>query len=236
MRLVRKLATGDSLAITAKSVFAFPVAGEIAFSRCNHALGRQQYQPWILAAQAGLRRPLQNEYSFWATNKCNTPKGEGIGSMSLITTLVNTLTATGLLMLLALGTVQAQSAEATPTSAEKAAIAEEATAPGSVTQAVFTTAVVDGEPADYLTEIENTVPEVVFFTVLEGMSGQTVSHRWKYNDTVMATAKLEVKRDVDQVWSSNKMKPEWTGEWVVEVVDGSGQIIGRGSFVFQAPL
>ncbi len=68
------------------------------------------------------------------------------------------------------------------------------------------------------------------------MSGQTVAHRWKYNGAVMATEKFEVKRDVDQVWSSNNMKPEWTGAWDVEVVDGSGKIISRSSFIFEAPL
>lgn len=156
--------------------------------------------------------------------------------MSLVTTMCNAITGTVLLILLASGGVQAQATETTPTGAEKAAIAAEATAIGSVTKAVFTTAVVGGEPADFLTEIDNTVPEVVFFTVLEGMSGQTVTHRWKYNGAVMATVKLDVKRDVDKVWSTNNMEPEWIGEWDVEVVDSSGQIIGRGSFVFETPL
>jgi len=156
--------------------------------------------------------------------------------MSLTTTVYSPVTATVLLTLWASGAVRAQATEATPTGAEKAAIAAEATAAGSVTRAVFTTAVVDGEPTDFLTEMENTIPEVAFFTVLEGMAGQTVTHRWKYNGAVMATAKLDVKHDVDQVWSTNKMEPEWTGAWDVEVVDGSGQIIGHGSFVFAAPL
>ncbi len=156
--------------------------------------------------------------------------------MSLVTTTCSAVTATVLLTVLTSGALQAQGTEATPSGAEKAAIAAEATEAGSVANAVFTTAVVDGEPTDYLTEIENTVPEVVFFTVLEGLSGQTVTHRWKYNGEVMATAKLDVKRDVDSVWSSNEMRPEWRGEWEVEVVDGSGQIIGRGTFVVEAPL
>jgi len=52
----------------------------------------------------------------------------------------------------------------------------------------------------------------------------------------MATAELEVTRDLDKVWSSNRMKPEWTRTWDVEVVDGSGQIVGRATFAFDAPL
>ncbi len=156
--------------------------------------------------------------------------------MNLVTMWNKALTATALLTLLVCNAVHAQATEAKPTQAEKEAIAAEKTARGSVVKAVFTTAVVGGEPTDFLSEIENTVPEVYFFTQLEGMAGQTVTHRWKYDDTVMATAELDVKRDVDQVWSSNKMKPEWTGAWDVEVVDGSGQIIHRGVFVFEAPL
>ena len=52
----------------------------------------------------------------------------------------------------------------------------------------------------------------------------------------MATAEIDVKRDVDPVWSTSKMEPEWTGAWDLEVVDGSGRIIGRGSFVFETPI
>jgi len=102
----------------------------------------------------------------------------------------------------------------------------------SVTKAVFTTAVVDGKPTDFRSEIENSVPKVFFFTVLEGMVGQTVSHRWKYQGKMMAVAKIDIKSDPDKVWSSNEMKPEWTGIWKVEVVDGSGQVIGRRTLAF----
>jgi hypothetical protein len=148
----------------------------------------------------------------------------------------NALTATGLLILLACTALQVQATEAKPVQVEKQAIAEEKTAQGNVTHAVFTTAVVDGEPTDFQSEIQNTVPDVFFFTVLDGMAGQTITHRWKYKGKVMATAILDVKSDHDKLWSSNKMKPEWTGAWDVEVVDRSGRIIGRGSFAFEAPL
>ena len=156
--------------------------------------------------------------------------------MSTTKSICNALVVAVIPTLLSSGAVHAQATEATPTGTEKAAIAAEATSAGSVAKAVFTTAVVDGEPTDFLTEIENTVPEVVFFTVLEGMSGQTITHRWKYNGAVMATAKLDIQRDVDPVWSTNKMKPEWTGQWDVEVVDGRGRIIDRATFAFEAPL
>ncbi|MCG6862115.1 MAG: hypothetical protein LJE70_12670 [Chromatiaceae bacterium] len=79
--------------------------------------------------------------------------------MNSVKTMRNLVAVTVLPILLAAGAVHAQATEATPTGAENAAIAAEATATGSVAKAVFTTAVVDGEPTDFHTEIENTVPK-----------------------------------------------------------------------------
>lgn len=156
--------------------------------------------------------------------------------MAFFTMCNRPATVTALLMVLAFVSAEGLAAEATPTPAEQAAATAEQTAPGAIAEAVFTTAVEDGAPIDYLTEIENSVPEVYFLTILEGMSDQTVTHRWKYRGKVMATAQFDVKEDPDTVWSSNQMKPEWTGPWEVEVVDGSGEIIGQRIFSFEAPL
>jgi len=156
--------------------------------------------------------------------------------MRSLTMWNKTVTLTALLAGLAIISLEALAVEATPTPSEKAAIAAEKTAPGSIAQAFFTTAVEDGAPVDFLSEIENSVSEVFFYTVLEGMAGQTVTHRWKHRGNVMATAEFDVKGDPDKVWSSNQMKPEWTGAWEVEVVDGDGQVIGQRTFAFEAPL
>jgi hypothetical protein len=156
--------------------------------------------------------------------------------MNSVTTSTKVLTAVGMLALQALGASQAPAMEAEPTQAAEGAIAAEKTARGTVAKAVFTTAVVDGQPTDFRSEIETSVPKVFFYTVLEGMMDQTVSHRWKYQGKVMAVAKIDVKNDPDKVWSSNEMRPEWTGAWEVEVVDGSGQVIDSRTFAFEAPL
>jgi hypothetical protein len=52
----------------------------------------------------------------------------------------------------------------------------------------------------------------------------------------MAVAKFDVKNNRQKVWSSNKMVPEWTGMWIIEVVDGDGHIIDRGSFSYLEPI
>lgn len=156
--------------------------------------------------------------------------------MGVFTMWNKAVTATVLLAGMTLISLDTLAAEAMPTPSEKAAIAAENRAPGSISQAVFTTAVEDGAPVDFLSEIENSVSEVFFYTVLEGMADQTVTHRWKYRGKVMATAEFDVKGDPDKVWSSNQMKPEWTGAWEVEVVDGGGEVIGQRTFAFEAPL
>lgn len=155
--------------------------------------------------------------------------------MKLITSFDKALITTLSLTFLVPVALQAQGVEATPTKSATA-IAAEASEQEIVARAIFTTAVEDGEPTDYLSEVDNTVPEVFFFTELEGLAGETVMHRWKHEGVVMATANFNVSGDPDKVWSGNKMKPEWTGAWEVEVVDGRGKIIGRGEFALLAPL
>ncbi|MGB5465585.1 MAG: DUF2914 domain-containing protein, partial [Sedimenticolaceae bacterium] len=136
-------------------------------------------------------------------------------------------TVAALITSLPLISLAAFAVDTSPTQAEKAMVAAEKTAPGSVTRATFTTAIEDGEPIDFQSEIENSVLEVFFFTEVEGVAGQSITHRWKYGSEVMATAEFDVKDDPEKVWSSQKMRPEWTGAWEVEVVAGSTKSLHR---------
>ena len=156
--------------------------------------------------------------------------------MTFRTLMFRAGSATALITSFTLTSLSALALDTAPTQAEKAMMADEKTAPGSVTRATFTTAIEDGEPIDFQSEIENSVPEVFFFTEVEGVAGQSITHRWKYRSEVMATAAFDVKDDPQKVWSSQKMRPEWTGAWEVEVVDGNDQVIDRKTFAFQAPL
>jgi hypothetical protein len=145
-------------------------------------------------------------------------------------------TIAALLGVLAMLAFEVQAEEARESEAAQESIGAERSARGNVSDSAVTTAISDGAPTDYRSEIDNSIPEVFFYTVLEGMEGQTVIHRWTYNGNVMATAKFDVKENRQKVWSSNKMIPEWTGLWIIEVVDGNGHIIDRGSFSFVEPL
>ncbi|MDH3669520.1 MAG: DUF2914 domain-containing protein [Paracoccaceae bacterium] len=145
---------------------------------------------------------------------------------------------TAIAMMLAMSSLHSQTttsegAEATPTQAEEQA-AEAGR--GSVSRATFTTAIVDDEPTDYRSEIENTVPVVYFYAELDGMAGQTAIHRWKFGDKVMADAKIAVKSPRFPAWSSNKMPPESTGLWIVEVLNGKGEVISTHYLNYIPPL
>ena len=107
-------------------------------------------------------------------------------------------------------------------------------ASGSITTKTFTTAIVDGKPADDQKAFENTVDTVYFFTELAGLKGETVTHRWKYSGRVIANAEMSVTDDPFSAWSSNKIESNWTGLWTVQVLDGNSKVIGVGTFAYNS--
>jgi hypothetical protein len=120
-------------------------------------------------------------------------------------------------------------------SASAAAPAPAATA--KVGQAQFTTGVDNREPADDISNLDNSHDKVFFFSVLKDASGQTITHRWQYNGNTMAEVKFEPKADHWRVWSSKTLMPDQTGTWTVQVLDSSGNVLVSKSFDFtQAPM
>jgi len=112
-------------------------------------------------------------------------------------------------------------------------------AEGTVARTVVTTAIVDREPSNDLTQIPATDENVMFFTELRGMAGQTIKHRWMHNGEQIAEVSFDVRGPRWRVWSSKKMIPDWQGEWTVQVVDGNDQVIAEKSFTYgeaQAPM
>jgi hypothetical protein len=103
-----------------------------------------------------------------------------------------------------------------------------------VARAVFTTGVADREPADQVTSLKNDVQQVFFFTELTGLDGQTITHKWEHAGEVKAEVNFDVKAPRWRVWSSKKFDPNWTGEWTVSVVDGSGAVLAQGKLNYEA--
>ncbi len=125
---------------------------------------------------------------------------------------------------------------AVPTQEGEVLADQQSTERGSVINAGFTTSVDDNEPTEDLSEIMNSASRVYFFSDLDGMDGQTVTHRWKYGSSIIANSKITVTGSRFRAWSSYEMQPEWTGTWFIEIVDGNDKVIGTKSFVFMAPL
>jgi len=111
---------------------------------------------------------------------------------------------------------------------------EEPLANGHVARAGFTTGVVDREPKDEVTRLENDSIQILFFTELRGLQGQTVTHLWERDGEIMAEVPFSVGAPRWRVHSSKKLDPEWTGAWSVKVIDAEGQVIHVESFDYVA--
>jgi hypothetical protein len=123
-------------------------------------------------------------------------------------------------------------ADATAPAAKDSAAAPAST--GSVARAVFTSKVVDREPTDNITTLTSDAGNISFFTELQGLQGQTVTHRWEHGDKVMAEIKFEVGAPRWRVFSSKRLDPSWTGEWKVSVVDANGSTLSAATFTYAA--
>jgi hypothetical protein len=100
---------------------------------------------------------------------------------------------------------------------------------------VFTTEVVDREPVnnvDILSAVNN---NIYFFTELLDLNGQTVTHRWVYDDQVMAEVPFNVGSNRWRVWSSKTLVPAWNGDWTVEVVNANGDVLEKKLFYYGTP-
>jgi hypothetical protein len=112
----------------------------------------------------------------------------------------------------------------------------EAKTQGKVARAIFTSEIIDREPANDLTEISNSSDRIYFFTDLRNLTGQIVTHRWEYNDAVMAEVKFKVGDGPRwRVYSSKNLLPEWTGVWTVVVTDENEQTLHTSVFNYTQP-
>ena len=107
---------------------------------------------------------------------------------------------------------------------------------GAVTSATFTSGIADGAPIDYRQQFDTNTPVVYYYTEVVGLGGQKVTHRWKLEGKVIQEITLPVKSERHGVWSMNKMQPQRTGNWMVEVVNPGGEVIKRDNFAYSPPL
>ena len=105
---------------------------------------------------------------------------------------------------------------------------------GEVTRAVFTTGIENREPVSTIDSVDSsTLRSISFFTELQDMSGQTVTHQWTHQDKVMFEKTFEVKADRWRVWTSKTLIPAWSGTWTVNVLDNEHTLLASKSFEYQ---
>ena len=102
---------------------------------------------------------------------------------------------------------------------------------GNVERGLFTTAVVDREPVDQVTEVSPEQTRITYFTELKDLAGHNVTHQWVYDDSIMFEKTFSVGGPRWRVWSSKNLLPEWKGTWVVNTLDDDRRVLMTQSFV-----
>lgn len=129
------------------------------------------------------------------------------------------------------GKVLAQDAgESMDTAPSAPATTMESTSSEHVARALFTSEIQNREPTDTITTLSNDKNKIYFFSELTGLGGQKVTHRWEYQGKTMGEVTFNVGGPRWRVWSSKTLLPQWTGEWRVTIIDGSGNKVGEGTF------
>jgi hypothetical protein len=105
---------------------------------------------------------------------------------------------------------------------------------GTVSRALFTIGIDNHEPVIMVDSISaDSYDSISFFTELNGMSGETVTHQWVFDDKVMFEKSFEVNGDRWRVWTSKTLIPDWTGTWTVKVLSEDGSVLERKTFEYQ---
>ena len=110
-----------------------------------------------------------------------------------------------------------------------------ALARGTVANATFTASVVGGAPVDFRQQFGNTTPAVYYYAEFVDLAGQTLKVRWSLEGQPMQETSVEVKSARQPAWSMIRMQPQWTGNWLVEVIDGAGARLDERNFAFNPP-
>jgi hypothetical protein len=88
----------------------------------------------------------------------------------------------------------------------------------------FTTQIANKEPTNNLSEVDHSAQQLLFFTELRNLSGQTIRHRWIYNDQIVYEKAFNVGAARWRVWTQ-KTVTTYRGTLTVQILNGAGNII-----------
>ena len=98
------------------------------------------------------------------------------------------------------------------------------------------TAVQDRMPVGTAESFTSDVGQVYVWSKIMGSidPSTVIKHVWYYDGQEKASVELIVKGSNWRTWSSKKIPASWTGDWVVKIVDASGNIIKEVPFKIAA--
>lgn len=103
----------------------------------------------------------------------------------------------------------------------------------NISQAVFSKSIENRAPIEIVTEVDDSLGKIYFFTNIRNLTGDKITHRWIYKDEVKAEVSFDIKGKRWRVWSSKNLWHTWTGQWKVEVVNQNNELLLTKIFEFR---
>lgn len=100
----------------------------------------------------------------------------------------------------------------------------------NISQAVFALEVENRTPKNIVSEIDNKVNKIYFYTNLRNLGGEKLKHIWIYNNKQMAEVNFAPKGPRWRVYSSKNLWHSWTGVWKVQVINSKNEVLLERSF------
>ena len=100
----------------------------------------------------------------------------------------------------------------------------------NISEAAFALDVEDRVPINIVEEMDTSLGKIYFFTNIRNLKGEYITHRWIYDNNVMANVRFEIRGPRWRVWSSKNLWHSWIGEWTVQVLLDDGTMLYEKSF------
>ena len=100
----------------------------------------------------------------------------------------------------------------------------------NISEAEFAKKIIDRVPINIVREFDNSLGKIYFFTNIRNLQDTSITHRWIYNNKVMADVVFDIKGPRWRVWSSKNLWHAWTGKWIVEVLSSENEVLYKKEF------
>lgn len=103
----------------------------------------------------------------------------------------------------------------------------------NISKAVFAKNVEDRQPINIIADADNSLGKIYFFTNIRNLTGERITHRWSYNNKVMAQISFDIKGQRWRVWSSKNLWHTWLGRWTVDVLNQHSEVLISKTFDYR---